>query len=67
VVLASSLSGTAAALVIAGYLLLVLLVFAFRPRDVTGRRRAVGCIVGLVIFFGLFVLAAAAWLADSVF
>jgi peptidoglycan biosynthesis protein MviN/MurJ (putative lipid II flippase) len=67
VVLASSLSGTALALVIAGYLALVLIVYVIRPRDVQGRRRAVGCIVGLVLFFGLFVVAAAYWAADHVF
>lgn len=66
-VLASSLSGTALTLVLAGYLALVLLVFFIRPRDVTGRRRALGCIVCLVIFFGLFVVAFAAWIADAVF
>ena len=62
--LASELSGTALALVLAGYLLLVLIVYAIWPRDIGGRRRANGCIVGLVLFFGLFVAAAAAWLAD---
>jgi hypothetical protein len=67
VVLASELSATALALVIAGYLALVLIVYVFRPRDVTGRRRANGCIVALVIFFGLFVVAAAYWAADHVF
>lgn len=63
----AALSGTGYGLVIGGYLLLVLVLFALQPRDVHGRKRALGCIVGLVIFFGLFVVAAAAWLADGVF
>jgi len=67
VVLASELSGTALALVIVGYLALVLLVYLIWPRDVNGRRRATGCIIGLALFFGLFVVALAAWAADNVF
>ena len=66
-VLASSLSGTALALVIAGYLALVVIVFLIRPRDLNGRPRAIGCIVGLTLFFGLFVVAFAGWAADNVF
>ena len=62
----AALSDTGYGLVIGGYLLLVLLLFAFRRHDVYGRRRALGCIGGLVIFFGLFVVAFAAWLADDV-
>ncbi|MEA2497139.1 MAG: hypothetical protein QOJ29_5050 [Thermoleophilaceae bacterium] len=63
----ASLSGTGYGLVIGGYLLVCLLVFAIRPRDVYGRKRATGCLVGLVIFFGLFVVAFAAWAADAIF
>ena len=63
----ASLSGTGYGLVIGGYLLVCLLVFAFRPRDVTGRRRATGCLVSLVLFFGLFVVAFAAWASDHIF
>jgi hypothetical protein len=46
---------------------LVLIAFLMWPRDVTGRGRALGCIIGLVIFFGLFVVAFAAWAADHIF
>jgi hypothetical protein len=53
--------------VIGGYLLVVLIAFLIWPRDVTGRRRALGCISALVIFFGLFVVAFAAWAADHIF
>jgi hypothetical protein len=44
-----------------------LLIYLFSPRDIQGRRRATGCIFGLVVFFGAFVLAFAAWAADHVF
>jgi hypothetical protein len=53
--------------VIGGYLLVVLIVFLVWPRDVGGRRRALGCTVGLAIFFGLIVVAFAAWAADAIF
>jgi hypothetical protein len=53
--------------VIGGYLAVVLIAFLIWPRDVTGRRRALGCIGCLVIFFGLFVVAFAAWAADNIF
>jgi hypothetical protein len=53
--------------VIGGYLAVVLIAFLIWPRDVTGRRRALGCIGGLVVFFGLFVVAFAAWAADNIF
>ena len=49
------------------YALIVLLAFAIRPRDIQGRRRAWGCIIGLLIFFGLLVLALGAWLFGDVF
>lgn len=52
---------------IGAYLLICLLAFAISPRDVNGRRRATGCVIGLVLFFGLFVVAFAAWAADNIF
>src|SRR3954454_12561919 len=66
-VVLASLSGAGFAGVIGAYLLIVLLVFLIWPRDVNGRRRAFGCIVGLVLFFGLFVVAFASWAADHIF
>ena len=65
--LLASLSGTGYGVVIGVYLAICLLAFLVSPRDVTGRRRAGGCAVGLVIFFGLFVVAFAAWAADNIF
>jgi hypothetical protein len=66
-VVLASLSGAGNAVVIGAYLLVCLLAYAFRPRDVLGRRRATGCVLGLVVFFGLFVVALANWAADHVF
>jgi hypothetical protein len=66
-VVLASLSGAGYGLVIGGWLLVCLLAFLISPRDVNGRRRATGCLFGLVIFFGLFVVAFAAWAADHVF
>ena len=63
----ASLSSTGYGLVIGGWLLICLLAFLFSPRDVNGRGRATGCTVSLAIFFGLFVVAFAAWAADSIF
>ena len=63
----AALSGTAAGIVIGAYLAICLLAFLISPRDVNGRKRANGCLVMLVIFFGLFVLAFAAWAADNIF
>jgi hypothetical protein len=63
----ASLSGTGYGLVIGGWLLVCLLAYVFSPRDVYGRRRATGCLVGLVVFFGGFVVAFAAWAAESIF
>ena len=65
--LLAALSDTGYALVIGGYLLMVALFFLLRPKDVLGRKRALGCIGGIVVFFGGFVVAFAAWLADDVF
>ena len=53
--------------VIGGYLLVVLIAFLLWPRDVYGRRRALGCVVGIAIMVGLFVVAFAAWAADAIF
>ena len=53
--------------VIGGYLLLLLAIFIAAPKDVYGRRRALGCISGLAIFFGLFVVAAASWASNHIF
>jgi hypothetical protein len=66
-VVLASLSGAGNAIVIGAYLLVCLLAFAVRPRDLSGRRRATGCVIGLVLFFGLFVVAFANWAADHVF
>ena len=63
----AALSEGAYLAVIGGYLLVVAIAFLIWPRDVTGRRRALGCIAGLVIFFGLFVVAFAAWASDHIF
>ena len=61
----ASLSDTGYWLVIGGWLAICLLVFLFSPRDVNGRRRATGCIFGLIVFFGAFFVAFAAWVADK--
>jgi hypothetical protein len=66
-VVLASLSGTGYGLVIGGWLVVCLLAYVFSPRDVTGRGRANGCVLGLVVFFGLFVVAFAAWAADHIF
>jgi hypothetical protein len=66
-VVLASLSGTGFALVVGGWLLVCLLAYLVSPRDLAGRRRATGCLLGLVVFFGAFVLAFAAWAADHVF
>jgi hypothetical protein len=66
-VVLASLSGTGYGLVIGGWLLVCLLAYIFSPRDVGGRRRANGCVLGLVLFFGLFVVAFAGWAADNIF
>ena len=63
----ASLSDTGYGIVIGGWLLVCLLAFAFSPRDVNGRKRATGCAFFLAIFFGLFVVAFAAWAADNIF
>jgi tryptophan-rich sensory protein len=66
-VVLASLSSTGYWLVIGGWLALCALVFLFSPRDVQGRRRATGCIFGLIVFFGAFFVAFAAWAADHIF
>ena len=65
--LLASLSGTGYGIVIGAYLAICLLAFLVSPRDVYGRKRASGCLLGLVLFFGLFVVAFAAWAADNIF
>jgi Kef-type K+ transport system membrane component KefB len=59
-------TGTTVVSFLGAYALLVLVFLAVRPKDVLGRRRALGCIAGLVVFFGLFVAAFAAWAADAI-
>ena len=49
------------------YALFALIALIARPRDVLGRRRAVGCSVGLFVFFGLLVAAFGAWAAHAIF
>jgi hypothetical protein len=66
-VVLASLGGTGYGIVIGGWLLVCLLAFLFSPRDVGGRKRATGCAFFLAIFFGLFVVAFAAWAADHIF
>jgi hypothetical protein len=66
-VVLASLSGAGSAIVIGAWLALCLLIYLFSPRDIQGRKRATGCIFGLVVFFGAFFLAFAAWAADHVF
>jgi hypothetical protein len=66
-VVLASLSSTGFWIVIGAWLALCLLVFVFSPRDLNGRRRATGCIFGLVVCFGLFVVALASWAADHIF
>jgi hypothetical protein len=66
-VVLAALSSTGFWIVAAAWLGLCLLAFLLRPRDIQGRRRATGCIFGLTVFFGLFVIALASWAADHVF
>jgi peptidoglycan biosynthesis protein MviN/MurJ (putative lipid II flippase) len=66
-VVLASLSGTGYGIVVGGWLLVCLLAWTFSRRDVYGRRRATGCLLGLVVFFGAFVVAFAAWAADNIF
>jgi len=66
-VVLASLSGAGVAIVAGAWLALCLLIFLFSPRDLGGRRRATGCLFGLVIFFGLFVVAFVSWASDHVF
>jgi hypothetical protein len=66
-VVLASLSSTGFWLVAAGWVLVCLLAFLFSPRDVNGRGRATGCLLGLTVFFGAFVLAFASWAADHIF
>ena len=63
----ATLSAGGVAIVFGAWLALCLLIFVFSPRDLNGRKRATGCAFGLVIFFGLFVVAFASWASDHVF
>lgn len=63
----ASLSGAGVLIVLGAWLALCLLIFVFSPRDIGGRRRATGCLLGLAIFFGLFVVALVSWASDHVF
>jgi hypothetical protein len=66
-VVLASLSKAGWIAVLGGYAAVVLIAVLVWPRDLSGRQRAWGCISGLAIFFGLFVVAFAAWAADHVF
>jgi hypothetical protein len=66
-VVLASLSAAGVLIVLGAWLALCLLIFVFSPRDVQGRRRATGCLLGLVVFFGLFVVALASWASNHVF
>ena len=52
---------------VGAFLALCLLALLIRPRDVNGRKRAGGCIVGLVIFFAPLVGFLAVWFSKHVF
>jgi hypothetical protein len=63
----AALSDAGYAAVIGGYVAIVLLALAISRRDIQGRKRALGCIFGLAVFGLGFVVAFAAWAADSIF
>jgi hypothetical protein len=60
-------TGTSVVIFLGAYALIVLIGLIARPRDLLGRRRPVGCVVGLIVFFGLFVAAFGAWAAHGIF
>jgi predicted PurR-regulated permease PerM len=64
--LAASTGSTVAAF-LGGYLLIVVVWWLIKRRDLYGRGRPMGCLIGLVVFFGLFVAAVGAVLARHVF
>ena len=66
-VLAAADTGTTVAAFLGGYLLIVFLWWLVKRKDVYGRRRPMGCLFGLLIFFGLFVAALGALFARHVF
>jgi hypothetical protein len=66
-VVLAALGETGYLIVVGAWLALCLLIYLFSPRDIQGRKRATGCIFGLVVFFGAIFLAFAAWAADHVF
>lgn len=63
----ANISGTGAGVVLGVYALVCLLAFMLRLRDVMGRRRATGCAFGLFVFFGLLLIAFAAWAGSAIF
>ena len=65
VVLAAD-SGSVFAIAFGAFLALCFLVFLFRPRDINGRRRAIGCLLFLVLFFVALVGFLAVWVANDV-
>jgi hypothetical protein len=60
-------TGTGVVIFLGAYALIVLIALIARPKDVLGRRRALGCVAGLIVFFGLFVAAFGAWAAHGIF
>jgi hypothetical protein len=66
-VVLASLSEAGYLAVIGGYVAVVLLVLLIFRRDVQGRQRAYGCIFGIALLGLGFVVAFAAWAADSIF
>jgi hypothetical protein len=66
VVLAAN-TGTVVAIFTAIYVVMILVAWIATSRGAPGRRRAYGCSVGLAVFFGLLVVAFAAWAADNIF
>lgn len=65
-VLATSSGGTFG-IAAGAFVLVCLLAFVFQPRDLSGRRRATGCLAGLVIFFAAFLGVFVVWLVNDVF
>ena len=60
-------TGTGVIIFLGAYVLLALIAFVARPRDIFGRRRALGCTFWLFVFFGLFVAAFGAFAARHIF
>jgi hypothetical protein len=62
-VVLASLTSTQFWAVLGGYVLVCLIAFLVSPRDVYGRKRALGCAFGLFVLGGLIVLG----IADAIF